>query len=783
MIAFPLLVFYFLYRGFRDPRYFRNFMERLGSVPVSFKRTAPGSIWLHAVSVGEVISCVRLVEEVRRANPAIPLYVSTATLAGRATAEQKLAGHVDGIFFAPIDYPFAVRRVLRRIRPAVLVVLETEIWPILYREINDCGARLLIVNGRISDRAMPRYRRFRWVFRRVLPLADTIFVQSENDRERYISIGALPERISVLRNLKYDATPQEPEPPQAVSAFVQRVGPEHIWVVASTMPGADSLDPDESEVVLSAFTDLSRKYPRLLMIIAPRKPERFQIVADSLRSRGISHLRRSELKEDSGIRLPGVLLLDTIGELASVFQLADIVFMGGTLARRGGHNILEPAFAGRAIVMGPHMENFAAIAAEFHSAEAVVEIAGPSELESAVEALLCNPDRRRELGVRAQQVANKNRGIVACAVAAIFDAQDEAVPAWNLRGFRKSVAGMLSLLWLWGSRLKQRRDFARARSLSIAVISIGGIAMGGAGKTPLVDLLARRLWERSLRPAILTRGYRRRSLAKIVAVPRGSSAAVAMTGDEAQIFIRSGAAHVAIGRDRWEAARALQNRCEADVYLLDDGFQHWRLHRDLDIVVIDALDPFAGGALFPKGRLREPPSAIARAGALVIARAQPARRYRGLRSWLAEINSNAPVFTAAVRPLRWIRAAKREPAAQIAGPVFAFCGLGNPNSFWETLHSLGMDTAGTWVFGDHHVYKPRELRRLAVQARHAGCMALVTTEKDAMNLPENFAAVIAPLELYWLEIEIQIDPEGDLIAMLQNVIDRRRSSQPASQRV
>src|SRR5712692_1641073 len=165
LVASPLLVFYFVYRCVRDARYRRNFRERLGGQPASFQATAPGSIWLHAVSVGEVVSAIRLMEELRARSADIPLYVSVGTLAGRKIAEEKLGALADGIFYAPIDYAFAVRRVIRRIRPAAVVVLETEIWPVLYREAKRAGSALLIVNGRISDKAFPGYRRLRFFFR------------------------------------------------------------------------------------------------------------------------------------------------------------------------------------------------------------------------------------------------------------------------------------------------------------------------------------------------------------------------------------------------------------------------------------------------------------------------------------------------------------------------------------------------------------------------------------------------------------------------------------------
>ena len=764
VVAFPLLVLYFLYRGYRDPRYFRRFTERLGSLPASYKRTAPGSIWLHAVSVGEVISSVRLVEELRKQNPAIPIYVSTATLAGRATAEQKLNGLVEGIFFAPIDYVFAVRRVLRRIRPAAVVVLETEIWPVLYRETKLAGCGLLVINGRISDRAFPKYLRYRWFFRFALAWPDAIYVQSDQDRHRYIRAGAPPERVRVAGNLKYDA-PDPGPPPADILDLVHRVKPGAIWIAASVMPGIDVSDINEAAVVLDAFQQLARDHPRQLLILAPRKPERFDEVAAELSSRGINFLRRSRMDPGATLDLPGVLLLDTIGELASLFALSDVVFMGGTLPRRGGHNILEPAFSARAIVIGPHMENFPAIAAEFRAAGAVVEIGKPSELAPAVHNLLTDASIREDFGRRAAELALAKRGVTARLAHEILDAQDRAIPCWNLRGFWKTIAGGLSWVWRCAGALRR----SEPRHLSAPVISVGGIAMGGSGKTPFVLTLARRFRDRGLQPAILTRGYRRRSPADLIVVAAGGSAPEPMTGDEAQMFVRNGAAHVGIGADRWRTGRLIEEKLHAGVFLLDDGFQHRRLARQLDIVLIDALDPFAGGAVFPRGRLREPPAALGRAGMIVITRAQPGRAYSGLRARLREFNPNASIFIASVEPKRWIDA---ETGAEAPQPPHAgaFCGLGNPFSFWQTLRGLGLEPAFRWAFGDHHVYKPLQLRRLAAQARCAGVAALVTTEKDAMNLPADFARLIAPVKLYWLQVETGFENERGLLSAIDEAI-------------
>ncbi len=202
--ASPFILVYFVLRIARNPRYLSRFPERLGFLPDAFRQAVPGAIWLHAVSVGEVLSAVGLLRRLRAQLPSAPLFVSTTTLAGRALADQKLQGLSDGVFYAPLDYCFAVRRVLRTLRPAVLVVAETEIWPNLYREAKRTGCGLVVVNGRISDRAEPRYRRLAWFFRRVLRWPDPILAQSEISRRRYLALGAPAERVVDAGNLKYD---------------------------------------------------------------------------------------------------------------------------------------------------------------------------------------------------------------------------------------------------------------------------------------------------------------------------------------------------------------------------------------------------------------------------------------------------------------------------------------------------------------------------------------------------------------------------------------------------
>ena len=768
--AFPLLVFYFVYRSLRDPRYARGLLERLGGAPQSFQPTPPGAIWLHAVSVGEVISATGLLREIRERSPGIPLYISVTTVAGRDIAEERLAGLVDGIFHAPIDYAFAVRRVLGRIRPSVVVILETEIWPVLYRETKRAGCGLVIVNGRISDRAFPRYRRWRFLFSDAFERPDAILAQSEIDARRYLELGARPDAVEVIGNLKYDAEPSSAEPPRIIARLIEKLRPASIWIAASTMAGVDSHDVDEDDVVLHAFQALTRARRGLLLILVPRRPERFDEAERKLRDAGVRYVRRTDDAVPRDLELPCVLLLDTIGELASLFPMADVVFMGGTLARRGGHNILEPAAVRRAIVSGPHLENFAAIAAEFREQRAFLEIEEPGKLAAAVALLLDHPELREEMGVRAAKLAAAKRGATRKAVDEILRQYDLAVPGWSQLSPARYILWPLAKTWALVSARAQRGKQKRAQRLNTPVISVGGISMGGAGKTPLVDHLSARLSQRGHHPAILTRGYRRQSIETTILIGAGQPAPVRVTGDEAQIFVQSGYAHLGLGADRFRTGHLLEEKCQPGVFLLDDGFQHTQLERDLDLVVIDALNPFAGGAVFPLGALREPMSALARAGVFVIMRAAHGRLYEGVQRQLREWNPRAPIFRARVEPRAWVNYVTRKPEQPAEGPVAAFCGLANPASFWGTLRSLRVPPVFHWAFADHHHYSCEDLQRLAAQAQLHGSGVLLTTEKDAMNLPDSVPSVLerAGVSLYWLKIGVQVENENQLLELIES---------------
>lgn len=756
---------YLLYRGFRTPAYLSHLGERFGLLPEAMEPTGAGTVWLHAVSVGEILSSVELLRQMRGKRPTVQIYVSTTTLAGRAMAEQRLKGLARGVFYAPFDYRFAVRSVLRRLRPSLVVILETEIWPNIYREAKRAGASLVLVNGRISDRALPRYRRWRWFFQHVLRWPDAILAQTQTDATRFVEAGAPADRVRVSGNLKYDLPVSSTTIAEDLAAFFASRPSARVVIAASTMPPAAPDDVDEDDAVIGAFKKLAVREPNLLLVLVPRKPERFPLAAGKLEAEQVSFIKRTALRE---VELPAVLLLDSMGELAALFSKADAVFMGGTLARCGGHNILEPAQFGKAIIVGPHMENFAEIAQEFRQADALIHIGAASELAEAISDLLSDGERRTRAGTNALRAARAKQGVTAQIMDQLWSAYDDAVPAFPHSLLARVFLTPLSWLWQAGTRRRQCKDLAMRRSLHAPVISVGGIAMGGAGKTPLVNHLAARLSEKGRNPAILTRGYRRKGGEEVVLVKRGRKATLDLTGDEAQIFIRSGHAHVGISADRFSAGLQVERQLAPDVFLLDDGFQHRRLARQHDLVLIDALDPFGGG-VFPLGRCREPGEALKRATAIMLARVEFEHRNSGIERMIRRWNPRAPLFRSRILAERWIEAGSGREFDVGCAPfkkVAAFCGLGNPRSFWSTLESLNMEIVFRWPFADHHVYRPAELEHVKEQAVQHGAEALVTTEKDFINLPDSASEKLAPIPLFWLRVGIEIENEDELLRLI-----------------
>lgn len=733
-LAFPVLLLYLVHRILKNRAYARRIGERFGLLPASIWPTLPGAVWLHAVSVGEVIAAIPLIRGLKTAIPDAPVYVSVSTLAGRAMADQKLAGLADGVFYAPLDYVFAVRRVLRRLRPALLVIMETEIWPNMMREAKRAGAGVLIVNARISDKALPRYRRYAWFFRQALAYCDAVLAQDETAAGRYREIGA--EDVQVTGNLKYDFDPNTAHVAPDLDAWIRAADASQVLIAASTMPPAREGDVDEDDLVIDAWKDLAARHPELLLVLVPRRPERFATAAKKLQNAGIEFTRRTSLGPPCR-----VLLLDTIGELNGLFRYATLVFMGGTVAERGGHNILEPAAFGAPVICGPHMENFAEIATEFERAGALPRLDQTNFLFS-ISSLLEDKAKLESISKISLDLAESKRGATVRSVEILRAAHDRALP----RPIPPSVLFLFSWLWLIGVAIDRSSKRLRRRKLEVRTISVGNLAAGGTGKTPMVIWLCREFEKRGLRVGVLTRGYRREGGSGVQIVSPGDKITIEATGEEPALISQKTKSIAGIGSSRWRAWQEMQRKGKPDVVLLDDGFQHWPLERDADIVLIDALDPFRGGVL-PLGRLREPFSALKRASAVIITRTTTSRNYPGLIAEIRRHNPAAPIFRA--------RTVARRPEVELSS-FGAFCGLGQPEAFRRTLKEIGLEPAFFEVFPDHHHYSPEEIA--ALKSRSA---ILVTTEKDLLNVPAALRESIHPIP-----IEMALDDADGLLAVV-----------------
>jgi 3-deoxy-D-manno-octulosonic-acid transferase len=425
-LAALVLVPYWLVQGLRHGKYLSNLGQRLGfSFPALNNLPAQrvGAIWIHAVSVGEALAGVAFARRLKETYPERPLIVSTTTITGQALARERMP-FADAVIYFPLDWAFCVRRAIDAVRPSLVVVLETEIWPNFLRETGRRHIPVLFVSARISDRSFVRYQKYLGMFgfflrpflKDALSNASAFLMQSEKDAERIRALGAPADRVHVSGNLKYDL--ELPAPTPLANWFeteTKRSGRTPIIVAGSVVA-------TEEPHALIAFGTLQGEYPKALLVLAPRKPERFDAAAEFIDESHRKFIRRSQLpvpmpaQAAQSVESPSipdnvtVLLLDSIGELASLYRLADGTFVGGSLVSSGGHNILEPAAFGKIPVFGSSMENFAEIASRFVSAGAAVQVESPEDVGVAWIELFRDPPRMKKMGEMARRLVEDSRG-------------------------------------------------------------------------------------------------------------------------------------------------------------------------------------------------------------------------------------------------------------------------------------------------------------------------------------------------------------------------------------
>lgn len=458
-LLFVALLPYFLYQAVRRGKYSGSFKQRMGLLPKSAASDGRKTVWVHTVSVGEFLAARPLIERLRSVLPGARIVVSTTTLTGQRLAQSQSI-LFDASFYFPFDWAFAVRRAIACVQPAAVIILETELWPNFLRECRRRGVVTVLANGRISQRSFSRYRHALRLISQVMGDFSVMVMQSQADADRARQLGAPAHMVRVCGNLKYDQSgigdggleavgnaDGATNPHRAVVQCDEEIDRQFALSASPHLIVAGSTAPDEEGMLLAALKQV-RNYGGLegsRLLVAPRHPERFNEVASLIARSGFTFARRSMLKLEAPVeaiatrtetsqtafvgndstetRSADVILLDTIGELASIYRFADVVFVGGSLVRRGGHNIIEPAAFARPIIVGPHTENFSEIVSEFAREDALVQIGAAENASSALAVelirLLSNRERARALGERARNILLRNRGATDCTVAAI----------------------------------------------------------------------------------------------------------------------------------------------------------------------------------------------------------------------------------------------------------------------------------------------------------------------------------------------------------------------------
>lgn len=425
-LAILALTPYYAFRGWRRGEPVQTLRERLGRVPDEIAKACAGggAIWIHAVSVGEVLAAQPVVAQLRARYPQRGIFVSTTTETGQRLARERL--EAAGVFYFPLDSSGAVRRALRTIRPSIVIIMETEIWPNFLRIAHEEAVPVVFANARISTRSFARYRRWKFLledfFAEALQYAAVFLAQTKEDAGRLVGMGALEERVVVTGNLKYDVKP--PELGEFGLWLEEQIKTQERWPVVV----AGSVVSGEEEAVLAGYDAVQRRWRRALMILAPRKPDRFDEAARLAAEAGWNVTRRSRLVTGKSLdENTDVLVLDSIGELAAIYALADAAFVGGSLASSGGHNILEPAWFGKPPVFGTSMENFVEMSEQFLAANAGVRVNSGPMLGVVWVQLIENDALRERMGQAASELSVRNAGATQrtlARIAEIADARD-----------------------------------------------------------------------------------------------------------------------------------------------------------------------------------------------------------------------------------------------------------------------------------------------------------------------------------------------------------------------
>ncbi len=803
----------FAIRSIREKGFVERIKQSLGIFPNGALDpiAKKNCIWVHAASVGEIVATSPLIKEFRREFPKSPILVSVVTTSGYEMAN-RIIKDADSIIYFPLDLPFVAASVIRRIHPRIFLNVETELWPNFLRNCRQLHIPVMMVNGRISEKSVRRYKYMFSILTDMIGTVKFFAMQSQIDANYIKELGAPENLVTVTGNTKFDQTYTDvtPEEKEKILSDMGLKNAEGIFLAGSTHRG-------EEDYVLQAFKAVRENHKNARLVIAPRELLRTREVISICSRAGFKVGTRTELQK----RPPAdedIIILDTIGELGQIYSIGDVIYVGGSLVTHGGHNILEPAAHGKAIIVGNHMENFKDTHALFKNRNACITVNNADELAEETKKLFDNPAHRKQLENETLKIVLENRGasrksaVLLRKVLTSYEAKESArhprttQKIENLRTYfiylihSKESDGLLMTLvmgifYLFSLVYEQlvnikllgyKTGILGKEKLECFVISLGNITVGGTGKTPTAQRLARDIRDMGYKVVILNRGYRSKWHGEVGIVSDGKSLHMdaAEAGDEAYMLAKHlPNVPVLIGAERAVTGKYAIEHFGAEVAILDDGYQHWQLIRDMDILLVDAVNVFGNGHLLPRGTLRESMSHISRADVCLITKVDQAEAGAGeyIRETVHKYNSDAKIVESIHQPrcfiplAEWFVDLSSEGISveSISGEkIVAVSAIGNPASFEQTLRDLGAEIVESIRYPDHHEYTVKEMQDVLQQADALGAESIVITEKDAVKIPADFAKSNWNIPILVICVEVKFQAGAD---EFQNELRRRLS--------
>jgi 3-deoxy-D-manno-octulosonic-acid transferase len=779
IVSFP----WYCWRMLSRRKYRAGLWQRLGGLPGRLKDMGKQRpIWIHSVSVGETRSIEPLIRELKALYPSLPIVISTVTDTG-----QKVAREIEGIdcaFYLPLDLFWCVRRAYSIIRPRALILVDTEIWPQMLQEASRRSVPVFVVNARISDRSWPRYRFFSWFFAPLLCRLTRVFAQTELDRDRLMELGVNSDRLGELGSSKYDAVAGFD--PEMSRRWRERLGlgeAQFLIVAGSTFAG-------EEELCLAACASLPANRR---LVLVPRHPERAPEVVKMLSKEGINPRLLSNM-DDTPLASGDVLVVDEVGHLRDMYAAADLAIVGKSFCSHGGQNPIEPASQGVPTLFGPYMENQRLPVSLLLKEKGALQLKNPDALPEAVRRLYENEAVREQLGRNAQKAIDSQRGLsrrlakeimTLCPMPQITCAIASRLPWWHRLLYADTVlfkiikfiyciltipawAGYAAVMWM--RRFSYRIGMRKTIALPRPVVSVGNLLAGGTGKTPLVRKLCQKLQERGIKPAVIMRGYGSGQQEPLL-VSDGAQIKTDHAGDEAMLlaYVLPGVP-VATCPQRERAAALILEHAEVDVFLLDDAFQHQRIKRDYNVVLIDCGRDHSLSNLMPWGILREPLSALIDSD---IVCASHVAGNGELPEWLSgclKTNSReCVVFSHRSTPPR--RMGDGASPDDLEGPWVLVVGVGNPKGVIRSLCDAGISIETCHVFPDHHQFSEADFKAIRESSHEA---KWITTAKDAIRMRShmeqgNELADFLSKNVYVVDAEVEFS--SDPTPLIEGIVE------------